>query len=325
MVPPEAVPGLLKQLRKRFVDLAQEDFSDSRRNSLVFGGLFLWALYAAYRNQVAFHESQNLGLAGLLLLMMGLLPLYEAWKSRRSGRALNAENLREEEREARFEEWMDQQPMRVTFLLLALILVVGVAQVWLGDLQTSVEAAGLLKTDGQPLWRFLTSPFLHGNFLHGGLNAAGLWYLGRRTESLMGWPHLLLGFFIAMVAGGVATDYFVPDRPSIGASGGVLGVLGMLLGFELLHQKLVPKSARRRLAAGVLATFAIGLVGYSFIDNAAHAGGLIAGLVYALLVFSVSKSARRPKANRLDRVVGIMAAVALTGSALWAFWMMVAS
>ena len=153
---------------------------------------------------------------------------------------------------------MDQQPMRVTFLLLALILVVGVAQVWLGDLQTSVEAAGLLKTDGQPLWRFLTSPFLHGNFLHGGLNAAGLWYLGRRTESLMGWPHLLLGFFIAMVAGGVATDYFVPDRPSIGASGGVLGVLGMLLGFELLHQKLVPKSARRRLAAGVLATFAIG-------------------------------------------------------------------
>ena len=325
MVPPEALPGLLEALRKRFVDLAEADRADARRNSLIFGGLLLWALYAAASNRILPQDSQNVGLAGLLLLVMGLIPLYEAWKSQRSGWALSAGSLQEEERDARFEHWMDHQPMRVTFLLLFLMLFVGVAQIWLGEVKNSVAAAGLLKQEGDPFWRFLTAPFLHGNVLHFGLNAAGLWYLGRRTESLMGWPHLLLGFFVAMLAGGVATDHFVPDRESIGASGGLLGVLGMLLGFELLHQRLVPKSARRRLAAGVLATFAIGLVGYSFIDNAAHGGGLVAGLAYALLVFPKSRSARRPKANRTDRIAGVLAAGVLTASALWAFWKMVAS
>ena len=146
-----------------------------------------------------------------------------------------------------------------------------------------------------------------------------------RSESLMGWPHLLLGFLAAVIAGGVATETFVPGTPSIGASGGLLGVLGMLLAFELLHPRLVPNSARRRLVAGVLATFAIGLVGYQFIDNAAHAGGLAAGIIYSLIVFPKSRSARRPKANRTDRVVGGLAGVVLTASALWAFWQMVIS
>jgi hypothetical protein len=212
MVPPEAVPGLLEALRKRFVDLADGGLVDARRNSLIFGGLLLWALYAAASHRILPQDSQNVGLAGLLLLVLGLIPLYEAWKSKRSGWALSPESLQEEERDARFERWMDLQPVRLTFLLLFLMLVVGVAQIWLGALKNSVDAAGLLKQDGDPFWRFLTAPFLHGNLLHFGLNAAGLWYLGRRTESLMGWPHLLLGFFIAMVAGGVATDYFFPDR-----------------------------------------------------------------------------------------------------------------
>jgi len=323
MVPPEAVVSLLESLRKRFLDLAKADWADARRNSLGFGVLVLWAGWAARSRDIAPLASQKVGLAAFLLLVVGLIPLYEAWKSRRSARALNAGNLVEEEREARFEHWMHAQALRVTYVLLFLLVFVGMAQIWVG-LKASVDAAGLLKRAGDPSWRYLTAPFLHGNVLHLGLNAAGLWYLGRRTESLMGWPHLLLGFLVAMLAGGVATEHFVPDHSSIGASGGVLGVLGMLLGFELLHQRLVPKSARRRLAAGVMATFAIGLVGYSFIDNAAHAGGLLAGLAYALIVFPRSKSVRRPKANRMDRVLGGLAGVVLTASALWAFWRMVA-
>ena len=325
MVPPEAVVGLLEPLRKRFVDLAQGDFANARRNSMIFGGLLLWAVvYAAFSKKVLPQDSQNVGLAGLLLLVLGLIPLYEAWKSRRSGWNLNAENLAEEEREARFECWMDAQPMRLNYVLLFLMLFVGVAQIWVG-VDKSVEVAGLTKVEGAESWRYLTAPFLHGNVLHWGLNVAALFYLGRRTESLMGWPHILLGFLVAMLAGGIATDHFVPGSPSIGASGGVLGVLGMLMAFELLHSRLVPKSARRRLMAGVLVTFVIGLVGYQFVDNAAHAGGLVAGFAYSLIVFPKSRSARRPKANRLDRMIGGLAGLVLTASALWAFWQMVAS
>lgn len=326
LVPPEAVPELLEPLRTRFVDLAERGMADGKRNAVIFGILLLYALYAAASNKILPQDSQNVGLAGFLLLVLGLLPLYEAWKARRTGWELNAENLVEEAHEARFEHWMDRQRMPMTWAVLFLIFFVGVAQIWVG-VETSMRVAGLEKNlfRAGEWWRVLTAPFLHGNILHWGLNSSALWYLGRRTEALVGWPHLLLAFLISMVAGGEASAHFLPDQASIGASGGVLGVLGLLMGFELLHQRLVPRSARRRLAVGVVATFVIGLVGYSIIDNAAHAGGLVAGLLYAVVVFPKSRSPRRPKANRVDRVAGVLAGGILTASALWAFWLMVSS
>ena len=88
--------------------------------------------------------------------------------------------------------------------------------------------------------------------LHWALNAAGLWYIGRRVEALAGWPHLALVFLVAMVAGGVTTAQFLPDQDSVGASGGLLGLLGFLLVFETLHPRLVPHPTRRRLFAALV-------------------------------------------------------------------------
>ena len=98
-----------------------------------------------------------------------------------------------------------------------------------------------------------------------------------------------------------------------------------MMSFESLHRNLVPRSARRRLAAGVLATFAIGFVGYRFVDNAAHAGGLLAGLFYGLVVFPKSHSMRRPRSLTADLVLGVVALVVLTASALLAAGVMLAS
>jgi membrane associated rhomboid family serine protease len=101
----------------------------------------------------------------------------------------------------------------------------------------------------------------------------------------------------------------------VGSSGGLMGYLGFLLVFESLHARLVPLSARRRLLAGLAITVLIGLLGYRFIDNAAHAGGLLAGMLYALVVFPRSTSFNRPEVMMRDRVAGGMAALALIGSA----------
>ena len=325
-VPPEAVPALLAPLRRRFTDVAAADLAHARRNVLVFGLVLAWAVVAAIGRRMPPLESQSVGLAGFLLFVLGLIPLYEAWKAGRLARALNADSLESEEQEARFEYWLDRQRVPVTIALVALMALAGLVQIWIG-VPGSVEAAGLVKPRyaAGEWWRLLTAPFLHGNPLHWVLNAAALWYLGRRTESLARWPHLAMVFLVAMVAGGTATARYLPETPSIGASGGVLGVLGMLMAFELLHQKLVPRSARRRLAAGVLATFAIGFVGYKFIDNAAHAGGLLAGLVYGVVVFPKSGSVRRPRAMRIDVVAGGLALGVLTASALLATGLMLAS
>jgi membrane associated rhomboid family serine protease len=99
-----------------------------------------------------------------------------------------------------------------------------------------------------------------------------------------------------------------------------MGWLGFLLVFETLHGRLVPRQARRRLAAGVLLTALIGLVGYRFLDNAAHAGGLVAGMLYAAMVFPASSSPVRPRSTITDRVAGAAALAVLTAAALFAAW-----
>ncbi len=305
MMPPEASVELIEPLRKRFADLAEEDGADARRNTLVFSFLLLWALYANLANRTMPTESVEVGLAGILLVILGFVPWYEAWRNRRSAMALDEQMLAGEEQEARFERWLRGERSWCMWVLVVLLAVGGAVQVWVG-LDVSVAAAGLDKERyrGGEFYRLLTAPFLHGHPLHWALNAAGLWYLGKRVEVLAGWPHLAVVFLISILAGGVATAQFMPNQSSVGASGGLLGLLGFLIFFETLHSRLVPRPSRRRLGAALIITFVIGFFGYRFIDNWAHGGGLVAGMLYGLIVFPKSKSARRPRANSMDRLFG---------------------
>jgi len=326
MEPPEAIPDLLEPLRDRFTDLAEADAVDARRTTVIFSLILIWALYANLARRVMPTESVEVGLAAILLILIGLIPWYDARRNRKSARELNEARLEGEEQEARFERWLSQERRFFTCSLIALLAVSGAVQIWV-EIDVSAKAAGLDKERYRAgeIYRLFTAPFLHGHALHWVLNAAGLWYIGRRVEALASWPHLALVFLISMVVGGVTSAQFMPEHPSLGASGGVMGLLGFLLVFETLHARLVPHSTRRRLAAALLVTFLIGFVGYRFIDNFAHAGGLMAGVLYAGVVFPKSRSARRPRANRADLALGGVALAALTSSALVAVALMLAS
>ena len=122
----------------------------------------------------------------------------------------------------------------------------------------------------------------------------------------------------SMLAGGLATSHFMPEKASIGASGGVLGLLGFLLIFETLHGELVPRSSRRRLLGALGVTLLVGFIGYQFIDNFAHGGGLLAGMLYAGIAFPRSGSNRRPRASKRDTALGVTGLLILAASSIWA-------
>jgi membrane associated rhomboid family serine protease len=155
--------------------------------------------------------------------------------------------------------------------------------------------------------------------LHFLMNAAALAYLGKRLEVFARWPHLPLVFLFSACIGGEASARFIA-APTVGASGGLMGWLGFLLVFETLHTSLVPRTARRRLMAGVALTALIGLIGYRYIDNAAHAGGLFAGMLYAAIVFPKSTSVVRPRSTAADRVAGLAALAVLVAAAAMAIF-----
>jgi rhomboid protease GluP len=225
-------------------------------------------------------------------------------------RALAA--LKEYERENRRRRW--QQPIRWTGLLLdwrvvfCLLPLVGIF--WVDDVAGLVDlkSAGLMDVEAVrrgEWWRLFTAVTLHANLGHLVSNlVSGVLLLGLAMGSY-GAGKALLASFLAGVGGNLAGLLFLeaPHR-SLGASGLVLGALGLLTVQSLKlwragesHRRL----AGRAIAAGCLLLVVLGLNPQS--DVLAHVGGFVTGcLLGTALVFLPEKWMRSP---RLDRCAGL--------------------
>ena len=336
MILPEELEGMGDALRTARARWIHDDLNSATHKlrwfGLVLAVLSAYSFYTSFarngqiadlfpRLQLALRTmlgSTQAGLALLLFVIFAFIPWYQARKRGKQLGQWTEAGIAEAAPTIRFETWLERQKAPFTKIFLGLIAIVGLVQLLPSD---GLAAAGLVKErylHGE-WWRLLTAPFLHGNIVHFLMNASGLLYLGKRLEVFARWPHLPLVFLFAAVIGGEASARFVA-APSVGASGGLMGWLGFLLVFETLHESLVPRRARRRLAAGVALTAFIGLIGYRYIDNAAHAGGLAAGMLYALIVFPPSSSPHRPRSTVADRIAGSTALAVLVAAATLAAW-----
>ncbi|MGH9766893.1 MAG: rhomboid family intramembrane serine protease, partial [Blastocatellia bacterium] len=142
-------------------------------------------------------------------------------------------------------------------------------------------------------FRLVTPIFIHAGLLHLLLNSYALWVVGPQVEKLYGSARFLLIYLLAGV-GGVAGSYFGQillrkpfDSPSVGASGAIFGLFGVLAVFGFRYRHELPPAIRRALTAGVLPVIVINLfIGFSipFIDNSAHVGGLLTGAALTLII-----------------------------------------
>ena len=303
-VAPEEVPALAISLKNRRALLAQDDLEAGKKGFFIFGAALLFYGFQAVsvRGWSGLGESQNIGIVLLLLLYFGLRPWWGGWQGEREVPKTTRESIAAEIPEARFELWLSSQSSRLAMLLCGLLVAIFAVQFSTHGLM----AAGLVKSAyaGGEWWRLYTGAFLHGNLIHLGMNLSALWYLGRRTEILARWPHLVNVFFLSIFGSGWATISWIPEGVSVGISGAVCGLLGFLLVFETLHRPLVPSPARHRLLGILVSLVVIGFLGFGIIDNAAHLGGLITGAIYAAIVFPKSSSISRPHILKQDRILG---------------------
>jgi membrane associated rhomboid family serine protease len=135
------------------------------------------------------------------------------------------------------------------------------------------------------LWRLAASMFLHADWLHIAGNTLGLVMIGRLVEALCG-PRRLLAIYILAGVGGSAASALAPRAEiSIGASGGVYGLLGALFVTLVRSRAHLPEAWRRRLLLNLVVIVGIELVvdyHVTMVDIAAHAGGLGTGALLAL-------------------------------------------
>lgn len=169
------------------------------------------------------------------------------------------------------------------------------------------------------LWRLATALFLHGGLLHVGLNMLALYQAGQVVERLFGRAGFILIYLLAGLLGNVASLWWKQGPVSVGASGAIFGVYGALLAYLSVQRGSVPVEVFKEMRSGTL-----GFIGYSLfagfalpgIDNAAHLGGLVAGLVLGAAM-AVPLAAPEPVRWRSPRLWAGVATVVALGGAMW--------
>jgi rhomboid protease GluP len=161
---------------------------------------------------------------------------------------------------------------------------------------------GALTISGE-WWRLLTNVFVHGGVIHIAFNMWCLWNLGQLCESLYGrWTYACI-YLICGVGASLASAGWHPYVPSVGASGAIFGLAGALLAAFKLGEFSVPRAALsgtlRSLGAFVVYNLIFGFA-IPGIDNAAHIGGLITGLIVGALIALIA-----PHEEQAPRRAGI--------------------
>jgi rhomboid protease GluP len=131
------------------------------------------------------------------------------------------------------------------------------------------------------LWRLVASIFLHGDPYHILVNGLILYVLGRRVEAFYGaWTTAAI-FVISGVVGSIASATF-STTISVGASGGIHGLIGTAVAFAIRNPRLLRRPFRWRMGlllfGALVVDIVIGTV-WQRVDVLAHLGGLAAGLV----------------------------------------------
>ena len=153
-------------------------------------------------------------------------------------------------------------------------------------------------TKSGELYRLFTSIFLHIGMMHLICNMYSLLVIGKEIENLFGkWKYLLI-YLLSGICGSMLSLAFSYNTVSAGASGAIFGLLGALLYFGYYYRTYLGATIKRTILPVIIFNLVLGFLNPS-IDNAAHIGGLIGGILIAMLVGVPDKSNKKDKINGL--------------------------
>jgi len=191
----------------------------------------------------------------------------------------------------------------VTYVIIALCVLVYAAQFFLGNVITSWLVYFAPYSFAQP-WRLLTSLVAHGSPLHLLSNMFSLFIIGRMLEPALGRLRYLALFLISGLGGLAAVALVVPGTPVLGASGAIFGMLGALL---VLIRRFGGNATQILVVVGINLALGFFIAGIAW---QAHIGGFIAGA--ALTAVFVRTRSVTQRGIQVAASIGIAAALLAT-------------
>lgn len=139
-------------------------------------------------------------------------------------------------------------------------------------------------------WRLITCVFIHFGIIHLVMNSYALYMAGVYLEPMLGKTKYIIAYLATGVFASLASLWWHSEGiNSAGASGAIFGLYGIFL--ALLFTNLIPKQMRSSLlqSIGVFVVFNLIYGTKSGIDNAAHIGGLLSGLIIGFIFYPLLK------------------------------------
>ena len=137
-------------------------------------------------------------------------------------------------------------------------------------------------------WRLFTPIFVHIGFIHFIMNNLGLYFIGYQLEKLLGARWYLALYLLAGLMGNIASSFFSLAL-SAGASGALFGLLGCGFFIERRLKQKLQKATGSKIKSGIYTSMVVLNIVFGFmvpgIDNAAHMGGLITGIIVTYIMY----------------------------------------
>lgn len=128
------------------------------------------------------------------------------------------------------------------------------------------------------VWRVISSAILHAGLVHYVINCLALWFVGKAIETTHGTLATAIIFTISAIGGTILSAIFLPEYITVGASGGIFGLIGaclsdIMMNWKHLFSDFVTENGRRNnhllvvafLVLDILLNCLIGLTPY--VDN----------------------------------------------------------
>jgi membrane associated rhomboid family serine protease len=146
-------------------------------------------------------------------------------------------------------------------------------------------------------YRIITSGFLHLGTAHIGLNMLSLVFIGMQLEPVMGRARFAISYTVGLVAGSFGALLLEPQDFTVGASGAIFGLFGVIVALQASRRVNIWQSGiGGLLLLNILFTFTPG------ISKGAHFGGLAGGLLVGAVFFWLEP--RLPERS-MSLVVGV--------------------
>jgi rhomboid protease GluP len=158
-------------------------------------------------------------------------------------------------------------------------------------------------------YRLITAMFLHGGLIHIGFNMMALMQLGPALEELYGSSRYFFLYIFTGAFGFLVSSFL--GTTSLGASGGLLGLIGAMLAVTTKRGGAYMRELRSRLISSVVFLFVLGFMGMG-IDNKAHLAGLASGFVLGKIF--ADRQPMTPRERQIANALGWLAGIAVIAS-----------